>query len=548
MFVSTSLSPSSRIAGCPEASSSLSQALGRFAVRRYRLGFTLVLALMAWNVFAGLGSVSLNDSDEARYGVSAYEMLQSRSFLVTTYAGEREYWNLKPPLGYWLMALSFSVFGPTFFALRLPAALCGIGAVAVSMALSRRWLGRRASLLTGLIMATAFGFLSNHGARSGDLDAALTLLLLLALWVVAQLDESPWRIVLLGALLAVAFLLKSFAILPLILVAVLYAAWSGSWRRQRVLPCLVALTVFVVPVAAWAMARWQADGSPYFLERMVQEDLLARSTSIIDKVSYSPYGYVGTLFDRFAPWPLLILAGAFAVARAKKFRFQDLLRKMTGGMRPLVLLWALVPLVLFSLSLTQHHWYLDPSYPAWAMLAALAILALVRRAAPAKRSAVLLACAIVPLALCEVRLLYRVLIAERMPESQRVLTSLAEHRLELGPTLRTGPLRHSERFILEAMCGFSVEESQAQSTPASSAEEPPSVLISKVSSGPRPQPSLGSGIFLETRDYLLYQSSSQIAGRSARRRQHWHGHPAGRHHQSGSHLPTWRPRSRVTPS
>src|SRR4051812_44262711 len=88
------------------------RSLGLFVIRRYRLCFSLVLALMAWNVFAGLGSVSINDSDEARYGVSAYEMLHNRSFLVTTYAGEREYWNLKPPLGYWLMALSFWIFGP----------------------------------------------------------------------------------------------------------------------------------------------------------------------------------------------------------------------------------------------------------------------------------------------------------------------------------------------------------------------------------------------------------------------------------------------------
>jgi 4-amino-4-deoxy-L-arabinose transferase-like glycosyltransferase len=551
MSVSTGLSPNGRVAGRPESPSSLSQALGRFAVRRYRLGFTLVLVLMAWNVFAGLGSVRLNDSDEARYGVSAYEMLQNQDLIVTTYGGEREYWNLKPPLGYWLMALSFSIFGPTPFALRLPAALCGIGAVAVSMVLGRRWMGRRASLLTGLILATAFGFLSNHGARSGDLDAMLTLLLLLALWVVAQLGESPWRIVLLGALLAAGFLLKSFAILPLILVAALYALWSGAWRKQRVIPCLVALAAFLVPVAAWAVARCQADGSTYFLERMVKEDLLARSTSIIDKVSRSPFGYVGTLFDRLAPWPLLILAGAFAAAWTQRFRLRSLIRTMrtmARGKRSLILLWALVPLVLFSLSLTQHHWYLDPSYPAWAMLAALAVLSLLRRAAPARRSAVLLACAIVPLALCEVRVLYRVLIAERMPESQQVLASLAEHRLELGPYLRTGPLRHSERFILEAMCGFSVEEDQARPLPAVSSEETPSVLIVKAAKGPRPQPSLGSGIFLDTRDYLLYQSSSQIAGRSTGQHQRSHGRPAGRRRPRGSHLPAWRPRSRAIPS
>jgi 4-amino-4-deoxy-L-arabinose transferase-like glycosyltransferase len=545
MSVSTSLPPGGWAIPDRRDASSFARSLGLLVIRRYRLCFALVLALMACNVLIGLGSVSINDSDEARYGVSAYEMLQNRSFIVTTYAGEREYWNLKPPLGYWLMAFSFWIFGPTPFALRLPAALCGIGAVAVAMALSRRWTGRRASILTGLVMATAFGFLSNHGARSGDLDAALTLLLLLGLWAVSRLGESPWRVVSLGALLAVGFLLKSFAILPLIVVAVIHAAWSGSWRRQRVLPCLVALLVFLVPVAAWAAARCQADGSAYFLERMVREDLLARSTSIIDKVTYSPFGYVGTLFDRFAPWPLLMLAGAlFAVWRQG---FGGLSRRLVRGRLPLALLWALVPLVLFSLSLTQHHWYLDPSYPAWAMLTALAVLGMVRHAAPARRSAVLLACVVVPLALCEMRVLYRVLVAERMPESQRVLASLAEHRLELGPDLRTGPLRHSERFILEAMDGFQVSEVEARAAATESSEETPSVLIAKASRRPRPQPSLGSGIFLETGDYLLYQSSSQIAGRSAPRRQHWHGRPRGRR-SSGGRRPKWRPRSRVIPT
>src|SRR5436305_14919629 len=101
----------------------LERALGHLAVRRYGLCVAFVLLLMAVNVFAGLGSVALNDSDEARYGVAAWEMLHNRSFIVTTYAGQPEYWNLKPPLGYWLMALSFWILGPTPFALRLPSAL-----------------------------------------------------------------------------------------------------------------------------------------------------------------------------------------------------------------------------------------------------------------------------------------------------------------------------------------------------------------------------------------------------------------------------------------
>ena len=57
-------------------------------------------------------------------------------------------------------------------------------------------------------------------------------------------------------------------------------------------------------------------------------------------------------------------------------------------------------------------------------------------------------------------------------------------------------------------------------------------------------PSLGSGIFGETADYLLYQSSSQIAGRSAPSRHHRrHGGRRG----PGRRLP-WRPRSRAVPA
>lgn len=519
-------------------------ALGNLAVRRYGLCVAFVLLLMTLNVFAGLGSVALNDSDEARYGVAAWEMLHNRSFIVTTYAGQAEYWNLKPPLGYWLMALSFWIFGPSPFALRLPSALCAIGVVALAMAVSRRWLGRRASLLTGLFLATAYGFLTNHGARSGDLDAMLTLLLLAATFEVSRLDKSPWRVVTLGALLGLGFLLKSFAILPLGVTAGLYVLWTGSWRRQRMLPCLLALLAFVLPGAAWAAARIHADGSSHFLEVMVQEDLFARSTSIIDKVTYSPFGYLKTLLDRFAPWPLLILAAVFFAARDERFRLRALGRRLTRGRLPFLLLWAVVPLVLFSVSRTQHHWYLDPTYPAWAMLAALAALELVRRAPATSRRAAVLACILVPLSLCEVRVLYRVLLAEKAPASQRFLASLAKHRMELGSELQTGPLRHSERFILEAMDGFEVKESTATSSASRRGPfDAPSVLIAKAAPGPRPQPQIGSGVFLETRDYLLFQGANDIAGRAGPRR------PRSRSHHLSHRLRLWRGgRSRISPS
>jgi hypothetical protein len=203
--------------------------------------------------------------------------------------------------------------------------------------------------------------------------------------------------------------------------------------------------------------------------------------------------------------------------------------------------------VLFSVSRTQHHWYLDPSYPAWAMLGAVATLELVRRAPVERRRAAVLACILVPLALCEVRVLYRVLLAERAPASQRFLASLAKHRMELGTELHTGPLHHSERFILEAMDGFEIKEVNAEhATTDRGPFDAPSVLIAKAAPGPRPQPQLGSGIFLESRDYLLFQGANDIAGRAIPRRSRSHSHS---HHLGGRRPRLWRgPRSRIFPS
>jgi 4-amino-4-deoxy-L-arabinose transferase-like glycosyltransferase len=206
---------------------------GRSAARHDRWWAALVLAFMACNVFLALGTSDVNDFDEARYGVTAFEMQQHRAFVLTTYAGQREVWALKPPLGYWLMALSFSLFGGSALAMRLPSALCALAAVAVTMAAARRWFDGRLAVLAGAILATTFGFLSQHGARSGDFDAGLTLVLLLVAVQLPRLADSPWRVVPVALLFACGFLLKSFAIAPMVLVAGAYLAWTGGSPRAR---------------------------------------------------------------------------------------------------------------------------------------------------------------------------------------------------------------------------------------------------------------------------------------------------------------------------
>lgn len=427
---------------------SLNYRVGRWALRHYSLLVTLILMLAVANCFWRLSSNVISDLDEARYGVAASEMLHNHSALVATYGSQPEFWNLKPPLGYWMQELSYQAFGPTVFAMRFPAALCGLLVIALTIGTCRHWFGHRAALLSGLMLATCFGLVSHHGSRSGDLDSALTLIMLVAMTQVPRLVRLAAARLIWAGMFALGFLLKSFAILPFLLITIAYLFWSEDYRRTRAADWLPAILLLSGIVLSWVFARCWVDGSPYFVNRMVHEDLLQRSTHAIDHQVYKPWGYIAVLLDRFAPWSMFILAAAALQNRR--------LSPLTNQSR-LIWLWALLPLLAFSLARTQHHWYLDPTYPAWSMLGAVATLNLMAVGAPWGR---VLASSLLVLGMlfCESRILFRVFRTDRRPATQAFLLSLHDRLPANSSIVADFPLSHSERFILQVVDGYRVSD------------------------------------------------------------------------------------------
>src|ERR1035437_1692152 len=71
-----------------------------------------------------LGRLPLIDPDEGRYAEIPREILE-RGDLITPTLNYVHYFE-KPPLLYWINALSLKLFGMNEFAARLPSALCGL--------------------------------------------------------------------------------------------------------------------------------------------------------------------------------------------------------------------------------------------------------------------------------------------------------------------------------------------------------------------------------------------------------------------------------------
>src|SRR5215813_914265 len=90
---------------------------------RSQLAVLLTLTLAIYVGTAGWPAL-LDDAD-ASHALAARAMLTDGDWAVLHVNGVA--WLEKPPLHYWLVALSYAVFGVSAFATRLPAALAVVG-------------------------------------------------------------------------------------------------------------------------------------------------------------------------------------------------------------------------------------------------------------------------------------------------------------------------------------------------------------------------------------------------------------------------------------
>jgi len=130
----------------------------------------IVLLLPAAILYPSLG-YHLLEPDEGRYAQISKEMLTNSSWVVPTLQGE-SYLD-KPPLMYWLVALSYKAFGVSPEAARLVPAVCVHLTILAVYLIGRRSLGERGAFWAALLLSVAPGFVCI--ARMLLLDGLLTL-------------------------------------------------------------------------------------------------------------------------------------------------------------------------------------------------------------------------------------------------------------------------------------------------------------------------------------------------------------------------------------
>src|SRR5512138_1896661 len=138
--------------------------------------------------FQFLGKFPLMEPDEGRYSEIPREMLEKMDFITPT-LNYVKYFE-KPPLLYWLNALSFSIFGQNEFAARVPCALAGLLTILFTYWLGRELLGRRVGLLAAVFVGASGGFIALARIALTDMPLTFCITLTLGSFILAVRDSG----------------------------------------------------------------------------------------------------------------------------------------------------------------------------------------------------------------------------------------------------------------------------------------------------------------------------------------------------------------------
>lgn len=323
----------------------------------------LALLAAAWAWLAALGWVRpLMLPDEGRYVGVAWEMLQHSQWLTPTLDGMPFFH--KPPLFYWITEAALALAGPSEWAARLAPWLgAGVGATAVYL-LTLRWVGRPLARLVLLaLLAQPLFYLGGQFANL-DMLVAGCITATIALLADATLSLSAgqrWRTALLGGYAMAGLGVLAKGLIGVVLPAIVMLAWLLATRRLRLLPRLLSLqglALLALIVAPWLVAMQQSyDGffNYFFIVQHVKR-FAAGGFNNVQPVWFYP----ALLLVAFAPW------GAWLWRRAPTSAPEE----PAASMRLLMLLWAAVVVVFFSLPQSKLIGYVLPAVPPLAWLAA----------------------------------------------------------------------------------------------------------------------------------------------------------------------------------
>ncbi len=324
-----------------------------------RLAAGLVVGVAALHV-ATAGTPDVFDELPGQYATTAWEMVESGNWLVPTLEGIPRL--QKPPLVYWLTALSLRLLGHGELGARLPTALALAGLMAVTWGLGSRLYGARRAAIAAAVLGTSFGTVG-----LGKLimpEPFLALAIATTLYCVVRAVEDPaaahrWALCAWTAA-ALACLSKGLhgLLLPAAIVLATAAIRPALWRPLRPLSRPAGAGLFLALLLPWPL--YIESQFPGFLRDNLLNEQVGHvlDTHFPRDSEPTPLGMLW--LQHLAWWFPWILFAAPALLMGR--------RRQTHPAAALPVLWLLAIVAGVSLAGQRQDYYTMSAWPAFALL------------------------------------------------------------------------------------------------------------------------------------------------------------------------------------
>jgi 4-amino-4-deoxy-L-arabinose transferase-like glycosyltransferase len=293
--------------------------------------------------------------DEGMYAAIARRMVRTGDWLQLVYEG-RPYIN-KPPLHFWLMALSLVVWGPTEFAVRFPSATFGIGLVGLVYVSGKLLFDRRLGIIAALITTTTLSAVWHAHQARFDVELAFWInLAFFAFYLAYRGGRRRFGYLCFAFLsMAVATMLKGPV--GLLLPGVAAFVFLTLTRRSKI--------VAEVPFLLVGMALFLLATVPYFLRlggEFNRHFFVGENLTRIVHAPNSSFLYLAMIFADFFPWSLFLPCAGLYLRRSHS-RHRDEADLLLG-------VWSIGFFALLSLPAGKAERFLVYLIPPFALLTA----------------------------------------------------------------------------------------------------------------------------------------------------------------------------------
>jgi 4-amino-4-deoxy-L-arabinose transferase-like glycosyltransferase len=358
-------SPKSSVMSRFPALSTTLEALTLFVFTAFFLFYGLV------PVFGGAG-LGLVGADEPRYAQIAREMLARRDFITPILYGHP--WLEKPALYYWRAMFAFREFGVHDWSARLPSASFAFVLITLIYLHIRRF-RPGGQLDAALITASCAGIMSFARGASTDMQLAAPFCIGMLGWYAwYETDKKFWLFDLYFFVGAATLAKGPVAPFMALVIIVTFAALRREWsilRRSIWLPGIILYLAMVLP---WFIAVQHRN--PQFFNVFFLEHNLERFAS--DRFHHGQpfWFYIPITLVALLPWAVLAITAladairdSIAEWRARRAKHHYVGNPRAGDAFPeFLVLWALFPIIFFSLSRSKLPGYIIPAIPPLTIL------------------------------------------------------------------------------------------------------------------------------------------------------------------------------------